>query len=267
MVASPAWYSRATLVSAAVARPRDRLRQLFRIQSQQVARRDCRREHRTEAAVEAAAAKPRDRFADAPGRFITEHHRRQHRRAIGTVAFRERQRGRGQWRAAMHDVAQVAVIGGRGIARHGIRLRCIGNRKFGAGVEPQRRLRPAAVVAGQIADDAGGLQANAAGRAGDGAGDQHRGEVERLRRQIGRGCCGQKRGQLASDGHGALVPSRPGCHFAKQPSRETVTASQVKQSAAPSSAASCRRLRRFARSDSMRCGAGRKRDRRRPRAT
>ena len=101
----------------------------------------------------------------------------------------------------MDDVAQIAVVGGRGVAHHGIGLGRLGERQFGAVVEPQRGVGPAAALAGERADDRRGLDAGAQRRAGDRAGDQHRRVIERLRRQVCGRDPGQEIGEVAGDRH------------------------------------------------------------------
>ena len=152
--------------------------------------------------MKATRAEPRrDRLADPAGGLITADNRSQYRLAADTVAFSQRQRNRGERRAGMNDVAKVAVIRRSGVAHHRIRLRGIGNRHAGAGIEPQRRLRPTAALARQLADDCRGGKLRSRRCAGDGAGDKHRRMVERLRRQIGHRYASEEVGQLPGNGH------------------------------------------------------------------
>ena len=101
----------------------------------------------------------------------------------------------------MDDVAQIAVVAGGGVAHHRVDLRRLGERQLEAGLEPHRRIGPAAALARQIADDRGRFEPAAERGAGDRAGDQHRRMVDRRRRQVGGGGPGQKPGQIAGDGH------------------------------------------------------------------
>ena len=92
----------------------------------------------------------------------------------------------------MHDVAQIAIVGGRGVARDGVDLRGIGHRQFGAGMEPHRGVWCPAALPGEIPDDPGGLEPRAERRAGKRAGDQHCRVLDGLRGKIGRGGPGQE---------------------------------------------------------------------------
>ena len=187
-------------------RQRDRLRHLRRVEPQQPRRRHRGGEHRAVAAVKAARAEAwRDRLADAPGGLVAADDRCQHRLAAAAVAFGDRQRDRGQRRAGMDDVAQVAVVGCGGIAHHGIRLRGIGDRDARIGIEPQRCVGPAAAFARQVADDPRGGKLRPRRGTGDRAGDDHRRVVDCLRRQIGHGDAGKEIGQLAGNGHRASL--------------------------------------------------------------
>ena len=182
----------------------DRLRGLRRVEVQQPRRGNRAGEDRDEAAVKALAAKARrDRFADPPRRLIAEHDRGQYLFAAGAAALGDRQARRGQGCAGMDDVAQIAVVAGRGVAHHRVDLRRVGERKFRAVVEPDRGVGPPPALARQAADDPRRLDAGAECGAGDRAGDQHRRVVERLRRQVGSGGSGNKFGEFAGDGHRA----------------------------------------------------------------
>jgi hypothetical protein len=156
--------------------------------------------------VKAAVAKAgRDRRADASRRLIAEDDCRQYVLAAGAAALGHGKRGRDERRAGMDDVAQIAVVGGRGVAHRGIDPRGVGHRQFGPGVEPQRGLGGAAALAGEGAQDRRGFDPRSQRRAGQGAGDQHRGMIDGLRGQIGRFGAGQELGQFTGDGH----PSPP----------------------------------------------------------
>ncbi len=118
IAASPAWYSRATLVFGGggqtadeVADKRDRLRHLRCIEPQQLPGGNRGGEDRDEAAVKPAAAKAGgDRLADPPRRLVAQHDRRQHLLAAGAGALGDGERRRGQRRAGMDDLAQIAVV-------------------------------------------------------------------------------------------------------------------------------------------------------------
>ena len=128
----------------------DRLRRLRRVEMQQPRRGNRGGEDRDEAAVKALAAKARrDRFADPPRRLVAEHDRGQHLFAAGAAALGDRQARRGQGCAGMDDVAQIAVVAGRGVAHHRVDLRRVGERKFRAVVEPDRGVGPPAALARQ----------------------------------------------------------------------------------------------------------------------
>ena len=166
---------------------RDRVGGLVRVEPQQARRRARRGENRGIRAVEAAFAKPGHRVDDAPGSLVTDDDCRQHVFAATAVVLGRGERGRDQRRSAMHDCAQVAVVGCGGVAHHCVDLRGRDDRQFGAAIEPDRGARAAAEAACHVFDDPGGLQPAAHRRAGDRAGDQHCRMVKRLRRQFGSG--------------------------------------------------------------------------------
>jgi len=105
----------------------------------------------------------------------------------------------------MHNIAQVAVVRRRGVAREGVDLRGIGHWQFGAGMEPQRGVWCPAALPGEITNDPGGLEPRAECRAGERAGDQHRRVLDGLRGEVGRGGPGQELSQFARDGHHVLL--------------------------------------------------------------
>ena len=156
----------------------------------------------------------RNRFTKASGRLIAKHNGRQHIFAAGPDAFGERQRRGCQRRARMHDVAQVAIIGRRGIAQHGVASRDLRYRQFGAVAIPQRCVGAAALLQRQIADNPSGLDVRSVGRTCERAGDDHRRMPHRLRRQVLGPCSDEKLRQFTGNGHGCLLPvmrrSNPG---------------------------------------------------------
>ena len=69
-----------------------------------------------------------DRFPDAPRRLIAEDDRRQHVLSAGAGPLGNGECGGGEGRAGVNDIAQVAVVGSRGVTRDGIDLRGFGHR-------------------------------------------------------------------------------------------------------------------------------------------
>ena len=129
-VALPQLYSRATLVSAAFASPPAEVaaRPIACVVCSASSRSSRaaapgRREDRARRAVKPAHPRIRHRVDDTSGQLVAEHDRRQHVLAARAVVLGDRQRGRGQRRAAMHDVAQIAVVRGRRVAHHRVDLR------------------------------------------------------------------------------------------------------------------------------------------------
>ena len=180
----------------------DRVCRLLGVEMEQAGRGYRRREDRRLRAVEAALAEPGHRVDNAARGLVTDDDRRQHLLAGAAVVLSGGQRGRNQRRATMHDRAQIAVIGGGGVAHHRIDLGGIDHRQFGAGlVEPDRGPGAAAQAHRHILDDAGGFECAAHRRAGQRRGDQHSRVVHRLRRQIGRRDAGQEICQLACRAH------------------------------------------------------------------
>ena len=112
-------------------RERDRLRHTRGIELQQPPGGDRAAKDRGKAAMKPAGAEAGgDRFADAPGRLVAEDDRRQHILAAGAGPLGEGERGGHERRAGMDDIAQVAVVGGRGVAHHRIDPRRLGDRQF-----------------------------------------------------------------------------------------------------------------------------------------
>ena len=104
--------------------------------------------------MKTSGTKPRcDRFADASGCFVAEDDCGEHIFPIGAGTLGHSERAGDEGRAGMHDVAQVAIVRGRGVAHHGIDLRGIGQRQFRARREPHGGLRAPAALASKGADD------------------------------------------------------------------------------------------------------------------
>ena len=106
----------------------------------------------------------------------------------------------------MDDVAQVTVVGRRGVAEHGVDPGGFGDRKFGTGIEPDGGVGSSTLLAGQVTDDLGGLDGGATGRAGERAGNDHRGMQHGLRRQVFGLRAGQEVGEVTGNGHCFIQP-------------------------------------------------------------
>ena len=184
---------------------------LRRVETEQPPGGDRTGKDRDEAPVKAPGAEAwGDRFADAPRRFVAENDRRQHLLSPGAAALGHGERSGDEGCAGMDDVAQIAVVGRRGVARYGVDLRGIGHRQFGARIEPERSVWCPAALSDEITDDPGGPQPCAQRRAGQRAGNQHRRVLDRLRRQVGRGDLRQVPSQFAGDRHRVFLPVEPG---------------------------------------------------------
>ena len=179
-----------------------RLRHLRCVEAQQPAGGNSPRENSDQAAMKSTGAKAGcDRLADAPGRLVAEDDCRQHVFASRSIPLGHGERRGDECRTGMDDVAQIAVVGSRCVAHHGIDLRRLGYRQFWPCIEPQRGFGDAAAFSREVADDDRRFYACAERRAGERAGDQHRGMIDRVRREVGRADPSQKLRQFTGDRH------------------------------------------------------------------
>jgi len=102
----------------------------------------------------------------------------------------------------MHDVAQIAIVRCRRIAHQRIHACCTYHWQPQSRFEPDGRLRPAATLDFEAADDPRRLDVAAERGASNGAGDDHRCKVDGTIRKIIGADRYQELGKCLRDGHG-----------------------------------------------------------------